>query len=386
MARERNEQLATLLQEAGWSRAQAACAFNHIAQENNLHDYAHIGRSHVSMWVSGTKPSGAAPVILSQALSRRLRRVITPEELGFTTHAPAEEALEWHTDPLTTLTDLGRTDVDADRRSLLSGVVYSVAALALPGQGWWESMAEQQSVPAKPQRIGRGDVAAVQELTAAFSRIDQQRGGGHGRKALVQYLQSDVAAFLQGTFPNEQVRCDMFSAAAELAYLSGWMGFDNGEHPLAQRYFILAVKLAARAGNPPLTGHILRAMAHQAIDLGFFAQGLALSTASMQGQRYASATPRERALLGVVHARALAANGDKQSASKALLKAEDPRDRLHVAGLRRPSGSHPPVQAERTDPGRGLPPHARGDARIPGRHADHERRRGRGVRHLEHRS
>ncbi|HEY9505906.1 MAG TPA: hypothetical protein VIQ27_08040 [Gemmatimonadales bacterium] len=184
-------------------------------------------------------------------------------------------------------------------------------------------MAGQPSVPTKRQRVGRGDVVAVQELTAAFSRIDQRRGGGHGRKALVQYLQSDVAAFLQGTFPNEQVRRDMFSAAAELAYLSGWMGFDNGEHALAQRYLILALKLAARAGNPPLAGHILRAMAHQAIDLGFFPQGLELSTASMQGQRYASATPRERALLGVVHARALAANGDKQSASKALLKAED---------------------------------------------------------------
>ncbi|HEY9505907.1 MAG TPA: hypothetical protein VIQ27_08045 [Gemmatimonadales bacterium] len=116
MARERNDQLAALLHEAGWSRAQAASAFNRIAQENNLLDYAHIGRSHVSMWVAGTKPSGAAPVILSQALSRRLRRAVTPEELGFTVpHAPAGEALEWHTDPLTTLTDLGRTDVDADR-------------------------------------------------------------------------------------------------------------------------------------------------------------------------------------------------------------------------------------------------------------------------------
>ncbi|WP_405087569.1 hypothetical protein [Microbispora sp. NBC_01389] len=324
MARERNERLAALLQEAGWSRAQAASAFSRIAQENNLLEYAHIGRSHVSMWVAGAKPSGAAPVILSQALSRRLKRIITPEELGFTVpHAPEQEALDWHTDPTTTLTDLGRTDVDADRRSLLSGAVYSVAALTLPDQGWWETMARQPPAPADSQRVGRGDVAAVQELTAAFSRIDQRRGGGHGRKALARYLQSDVAAFLQGTFPSEQVRRDMFSAAAELAYLSGWMGFDNGEHALAQRYFVLAVKLAARAGNPPLTGHILRAMAHQAIDLGFFAQGLELATASMQGQRYASATPRERALLGVVHARALAANGDKQAAAKALLTAED---------------------------------------------------------------
>ncbi|MGW6742480.1 hypothetical protein ACWGDX_17445 [Streptomyces sp. NPDC055025] len=115
----------------------------------------------------------------------------------------------------------------------------------------------------------------------------------------------------------------MFSAAGELAYLSGWVAFDNAEHATAQRYFVLAVKFAARAENPPLTGHIRRAMAHQAIDLGFNKQALDLSTASMDGQRYAAATPRERALLGVVHARGLAANGRMQAAAKTLLKAED---------------------------------------------------------------
>ncbi|WP_329084977.1 hypothetical protein [Streptosporangium sp. NBC_01469] len=324
MVRERNERLAVLLQEAGWSRAQTASAFNRVAQESNLLDYTCIGRSHISMWVAGTKPSGAAPIILCQALSRRLKRAITPDELGFTVpNAPAQEALGWCVDPLIALTDLGRTDLDTERRSLLTGAVYSVAALALPDEVWWKTMAEEHPTPTKHQRVGRGDVATVQELTYAFSRVDQRRGGGHGRKALAQYLRSDVTTFLQGTFPNEQVRNNMFSAAAELAYLSGWMAFDNNEQATAQKYFVLALKLAARAGNPPLSGHILRAMAHQALDLGHLKKGLELSTASMHGQRYASATPRERALLGVVHARALASSDQKQSAVQALLKAED---------------------------------------------------------------
>ena len=54
----------------------------------------------------------------------------------------------------------------------------------------------------------------------------------------------------------------------------------------SQRYFVLAVKLAARAGDYPLSGHILRAMAHQAIDLGACKQGLDLAAASVEGQRY----------------------------------------------------------------------------------------------------
>ncbi|HET9658452.1 MAG TPA: hypothetical protein VFP72_24075, partial [Kineosporiaceae bacterium] len=320
----RNERLDALLREAGWSRAQAATAFNRVAKERDFLNCANIGRSHISMWVGGTKPTGQAPMILCQALSRRLRRIVTPAELGFAVPgASMQDAMDWQADPLTTLVDLGRADLDAERRTFLVGAVYSAVCLAVPDNSWWRAMAEVPPPPARQQRVGRGDVTTVRELTAAFSRIDQGRGGGHGRKALVQYLRSDIAGFLQGTFPDDKVRQDMFSAAGELAYLSGWMAFDNSEHAVAQRYFALAVKFAARAGNYPLSGHILRAMAHQAIDLGAHQYGLDLAQASMDGQRYLSATPRERALLGVIHARALAANGMKRGAAKALLRAED---------------------------------------------------------------
>jgi hypothetical protein len=89
------------------------------------------------------------------------------------------------------------------------------------------------------------------------------------------------------------------------------------------RYFTEAVKLAAEADNPPMAGHVLRAMAHQAIDLGHPQQALNFAEASVDGNRYALATPRERALLGVIHARSLATVGDKSAAAKTLLRAED---------------------------------------------------------------
>lgn len=322
--RTRNERLDALLREAGWSRAQAATAFNRVAKENDLQNYANIGRSHISMWVGGTQPTGHAPIILCQALSRRLRRTVAPAELGFAVPGTSvQTALDWQVDPLATLAELGRADLDAERRTFLAGAVYSAVRLVLPDNAWWHTMAEVPPPPARQQRVGRGDVATVRDFTKTFSRIDQERGGGHGRKALVQYLHSDVSRLLHGTFPDDKARQEMFSAAGELAYLSGWMAFDNNEHAIAQRYFTLAVKLAARAGDYPLSGHILRAMAHQAIDLGAHQNGLDLAVASMDGQRYLSATPRERALLGVIHARALAANGMKRGAAKALIKAEN---------------------------------------------------------------
>jgi tetratricopeptide (TPR) repeat protein len=199
-----------------------------------------------------------------------------------------------------------------------------VATLALTGEEWWAQMADlgRARGTAAGRRVGRGDVAAVRDMTSMFSRIDQRHGGGHARAAVVRYLTSDVAGYLRGRFPDDLVRRDMFTAASELAYLSGWMAFDNAEHAAAQEFFTVAVKLAAEADDPPMAGHVLRAMAHQAVDLGHARQALELAAASIDGQRYTLAAHRERALLGVVHARALAAAGEKRAAAAALNRAE----------------------------------------------------------------
>ncbi|MDQ8708232.1 Tat pathway signal protein [Streptomyces sp. LHD-70] len=328
-----------LLDEARWSRAMAASAYNRVAAETlggEVRENSKIGRSHVSMWVGGTQPSGVAPLILCQALSRRLKREIAPQEAGFTVPtSPAQTALDWRVDPLIALSNLGR-GVDGDRRRILTGGVYSAAALILPDETWWRAMGESpDKTSSAGTRVGGGDVETVQELTLAFSRMDQRRGGGHGRQAVDEYLRQDVRGFLNGRFSDDATRRAMFSASAEMAYVSGWMAFDNSEHAVALHRFNLAVKLAARAGDAPLSGHILRAMAHQALDMGFDAEALQLAQQSVNGERYADATPREKALLGVVHARTLAANGRRSEAAQALLRAEDDLANAHE-GIREP--------------------------------------------------
>jgi hypothetical protein len=160
-------------------------------------------------------------------------------------------------------------------------------------------------------------------MVAIFQTVDQRRGGGHARTAVVQYLTSDVLGYLHGRYTDTTVRRRMFSAAGELSYLAGWMAFDNSEHAIAQRFLTLAVKLAAEADDPALAGHVLRAMAHQAVDLGHPAQALDLARASVDSDRYRAASPREKSLLGVVHARALAAAGEGRNAATALIRAED---------------------------------------------------------------
>jgi transcriptional regulator with XRE-family HTH domain len=171
--------------------------------------------------------------------------------------------------------------------------------------------------------VGCGDLAAVREMTAAFSKVDQRYGGGHARTALVQYLTSDVASYLHGRYASSQLRQQMFCAAAEISYLIGWMAFDGGQHDTAKEFFSLALAMAAEGGDPALSGHVLRAMAHQAVDLSRPAEAVELAEGSIDVGRYQAAGHRERSLLGVVHARALAVSGQKGAAATALVRAED---------------------------------------------------------------
>jgi hypothetical protein len=265
-------------------------------------------------------------MILCEALSRRLGRVVTPEEIGLGDRGQGSvPSLGWHADTLMELADLGRDDVDVERRRVLGAAAYSVAALALPAEPWWHQMAQRTEgrAAAGTRRLGRSDVDAVRDMASLFSRVDQRRGGGHARTAVVQYLTADVVPMLRSGVADDRVRRDMQSAASELAYLAGWMAFDDAEHAIAQRYFMTAVKLAAEADDPPMAGHVLRAMAHQAVDLGHYGQALDLADASVAGDRYRLASRRERALLGVVHGRALAITGQRQRAAAALIRAED---------------------------------------------------------------
>lgn len=323
-----NAQLAAAIAEAGLSHAQVARALVRVAQECGADELVGVGRSHVSHWVGGSRPSGRAPALLAEALSRHLGRSITVEQLGFTParQIPSTHVVpDWHVDTLATLTDLGRADVDPERRRVLEAGAYSVAALTLPPAPWWQEMAGRGTVRvavgARPVR--RGDLEAVRDMVSMFSHVDQRRGGGHARRTVVQYLTTEVAGFLRGSYTDDQVRRGVFSAASELAYLAGWMAFDNAEHGVAQHHFTVAVKLAAEADDPPMAGHVLRAMAHQALDLGHQGQARELADASVQGQRYAMASPRERSLLGVVYARTLVAVGESKAAAVALNRAED---------------------------------------------------------------
>jgi transcriptional regulator with XRE-family HTH domain len=212
---------------------------------------------------------------------------------------------------------------DVQRREFIA---TATAAVGLPLCGLLsppDTTSPRTHAVATPRYVGRGDCEAVREMTSLFSRADQRLGGGHARTAVAHYLGTDITNYLHGSYVDDHVRREMFAAVSELAYLAGWMAFDDSDHRVAQHRFSGALQLATEAEDQSLRGHILRAMAHQALDLGYRQQGLDLAAASVERDTLTAACPRERALIGVVHARALAATGQQKAAAVALRKAED---------------------------------------------------------------
>ncbi|MEU3975153.1 Tat pathway signal protein [Streptomyces bacillaris] len=325
MGRTRNSQLEGVIQELGLSQRQLAARFRAVAAEHGATELQSVAQPYIARWIGGAAVEGRAPFILAETLSRGLGRLVTLADIGLAAGTEPEPQSAWSDDTLTMLMRLGSTDMDIDRRRLLATSVYSVSALALPEDDWFARAADRARTrrPLSSRVVTAEDVEDVREMATLFSRRDQRRGGRSGRTALVAYLRTDVAEALSGRFPSEDVRRSMTSAAAELAYLAGWTAFDGREHPLAQRWLTIATQLAEEAGDAPLAGHALRALAHQAVDLGKPREAVRLAEASLASRRYARACWRERSLLGVVHARGLAAAGEKKAAVAALLRAEE---------------------------------------------------------------
>lgn len=321
----RNVELASAIAETGWSQTSLAAAMVRVAVETGSKEVLTVTRSHIAMWVAGTRPRSQAAALLRETLSRRLGRPVTLAEIGLAERSTdADDSAGWDTDTLTALVDLGRDNMDRERRRLLAGTAYSVGGLALPLDSWWEEAPQRARARSTgtAHAVGKTEVRAVREMTEFFARRDQRHGGVDGRTALCQYILDDVARYVGGSFGSEKTRQALYTAAAEAVYVAGWMSFDASQHELGRRYFSLSLKLAAEAADTALAGHVLRAMAHQAIDLGHAREALDLAEASVERGRYTRAVSRERALIGIVRARALAMNGQRRKATAAIGQAE----------------------------------------------------------------
>ncbi|MCZ4120295.1 hypothetical protein [Streptomyces sp. H39-S7] len=320
-----NHQLRELVAESGLTYESLAKAVRAVAAECGA--VLQTNRSAIEHWIAGAKPRGDTGRYLAVALSRRLGRLLTPVDVGL----PAGEAdhdtigLSVGADPLDSLLPLWRHELD--RRHFLTSSAYSAAAAALPLSHLQEIAARTAAAARTGHSVGMAEVAAVRDMIAAFSEIDERHGGHHGRSALVTYLRDDVAPLCRARFRAEQARQQMLSAASRGVHLLGWKSYDAGQQGLAQRYYLQSFQLATESGITGHDGFVMRTMAMQGLKLHRPEHCLSLASTGLDRAK-GRVDAQTEALFRVVHAHTLAKTGKRRAA---LAEAEQARLLLTTA-------------------------------------------------------
>lgn len=307
---------------------QVARGVRGIAAERGEH--LMTNKSAISHWVRrGVQPSGQVGGYLAEVLSRRLGRLLVPEDIGLPSTENNDLGLSLGPDPVETIVRVGRADIE--RRDFLTSAAYSVAAAALPLGVADEYLSRAQAVRTGAT-AGAADVEAVQSMTRMFTAIDERHGGQHGRTAVVQYLTTDVAALCRARFATEEQHRAMLSAAASLAHLAGWKAYDGGELGLAQRYYLQAYALTQEADNEAHQAFVLRILAHHGMDAKRPEHVLGLADRALSRARAARIDAATESRFVICRARALAVSGRKREAVAEAIRAGDIAQSADPAG------------------------------------------------------
>ncbi|OKK20409.1 NsdA [Streptomyces sp. CB00455] len=331
---DRNDRLTSWFVRSGWSKGELARQVNRRARQMGAHHIS-TDTSRVRRWLDGEQPREPVPRILSELFSERFGSVVAIEHLGLRTahQTPSVSGVDlpW-AGPQTVelLGEFSRSDLMLARRGFLGTSLALSAGPALiePMQRWLVPVpaADPGQRTAGPAGAGRRPRLSEPELdlldatTVMFRQWDAQCGGGLRRKAVVGQLH-EVTDLLQENHAGPVMK-RLFKVAAELAELAGWMSYDIGLHPTAQKYFVLALHAAKEAGDKPLGSYILSGMSRQMIHLGRPEDALELIHLAQYGSRDC-AGPRTQAMLYAMEGRAYANMGQPSRCKRAVRMAED---------------------------------------------------------------
>jgi tetratricopeptide (TPR) repeat protein len=305
--RRSNAQLRALLAEGAWTEQQFAVMVNRTGAEAGIR--LRYDRTSVSHWLAGVRPRKPTPVLIAEALSRGLGRPITTAEAGLNLRqvpCPGKTGR----DPVAELVTLPERTAESHP--------YQLRELDVPA--WPPLIPRRPDHPQDAISASHAEIIQTAEsLAQVFSTSDRAFGGGSTRGALIGYLAYHLSPILRSSArPSVQLR--LHAITAQLAYLCGFMCFDDELHGLAQRYYVTALSLAAEAEDPISYAVTLRAMSVQAQSLGHHRQALHLAEAAVTIGK--SADSMRQAFLHGHLASARAAAGDRAGAGKSFATAE----------------------------------------------------------------
>ncbi|MFJ8043315.1 hypothetical protein ACIRBX_22750 [Kitasatospora sp. NPDC096147] len=319
-----NLRLRSLLDETGWTGPEFARAVNEEGRRSAVP--TRYDRTAVAHWLGGARPREPIRELICRVLSRQLRRPVRPVDIGMGTPAAPGPATATLPEQLHRLARPG-----ASGHRALRQLPYSPEP-SLPELG-------RAGLPPadRSERIGSDHVRGAELMVTLFAEADEVFGGARARPALAAHLASDVAVRLR--CPGSATVSRAYRrASADLAYLAGFMAFDEQLHGAAQAYLRIAAQLSAEARDPVRYATAVRQMSVQAHGLGD--RRLALLLAEAAGREVRSLPARPAAAVVGQLALALAGAGRRRSALATLGRAEHLLERAEGRGTAL-GGYHP---------------------------------------------
>ncbi|MCU7825776.1 hypothetical protein [Kitasatospora sp. DSM 101779] len=350
MSKGPNARLADLFALTGWSKGELARLVNRRGAAMGQQQLS-TDTSRVRRWIEqGEIPRDPVPRVLAAVFTERLGRVVTTEDLGLERHRPTRAGtptetaavVPWQPDrTAAVLTEFTGMDLMLNRRGLVgAGAALAAGTVIADNLHDWltgDGVAHAAERPgprhvltqggAQPVvdvydagPVGNDEVTALERSVEVFRAWDASRGGGLQRKAVVGQL-NEVGGLLTHRH-NPSVERRLWTVAANLAVLAGWMSHDVGLEPTAQKYFVIAAQAAKEADDRPRAGEAISRAARQMLHLGRADDALELMQLA-QASAGDRAQPRTRAMLHTVEAWAQASLGRSEATRRVLGEAED---------------------------------------------------------------
>lgn len=313
-----NTLLATLLDEAGMSRAGLAKRVNNLAADTDRstrYDHTSVGR-----WLRGQRPRPWAVNMVCKAIAERLGRPVSAADVGMGTTGDADPTAV----PLGTFVDRAPAMWRADQArkhddDQAEAVTTGMSAVAPVWQ--WENPPDDLDASHRgPARVGRDDLEMLRVARTHYEAMYRQAGGLTAHPRVVGFLNDHAAPAIRGSYSDTTGR-ELLRAVGGLVAVAGICAYDSDRQGTAQAYFHQALRMAKASGDRGFGGYVIGLLVNQALYLREYRQATAFAQAGIRtaGPHLSSALAAD---LFAMQANAYARMHDQRNSHEAMRQAE----------------------------------------------------------------
>jgi len=246
--------LAGVLTELGWAPEVLARRLNGFAALHGRGEQMHAKTPY--KWLHGVVPRSPWSALAVALLTEELGRPVTAAELGWRgVEVQAVSALSGLVLPWTVAGSLRALRVVTDPGGMDRRIVLTLlgGAACTPAHEWLLARVEAAAALARPSGspLLIGAVDDLDGIVGGLRRMDDRLGSGTLLELVRAHLRY-VLGLLEKRSYTESVGRRLHATAGELMRLAGWLSFDSGAHPQAQRYWVAGLHAAHAAGDRAL--------------------------------------------------------------------------------------------------------------------------------------